>query len=62
MPKTNDQTKVIDMQLLDELRNPHAMRQAFVEAMRKDKGNPPQTIDYKNLKIGEKVIIENSSK
>ena len=48
----------------DEWKEPTAMQQAFHEAMRgpqKNKGNPPEVIDYNNLEIGEEITIENKN-
>jgi len=47
--------------LSDEWKEPTAMLQAFHEALRgprKDKGNPPVTIDYGNLKVGQEVTVK----
>ena len=46
------------MLIEDEWRDPTSMEQAFQEAMRKNyhpEGNPPEEIDYSQLKVGTEL-------
>ena len=48
--------------LIDDWEEKTSMFEAFQEAMRvkqKCEGNPPETIDYSNLKVGEEVTVNN---
>lgn len=53
----------LDPKYKDEWRDPNNLKYAFKEAMRKKaypKGNPPETIDYSNLKVGTEIKCENT--
>ena len=52
------------LKLEDEWKEPHSLKEAFIEAMRgpqKDRGNPPAEFDIKDLPIGQDVKIEKPS-